>query len=182
MNFILAAVATLFLAACSTTPTKPPTYTPPPAAKVSDEESSTIDYQAIQRALHMERSSEELGYSEKSFNTCEMGYGYSRNKECRKAYLVVLNVRLLCRDSEGTISTVLTEADVTPIAGQNIRWNLKASSGTFQTDGLGYGQILTISPRSERKERVKLAAGNEFLYMRANEITKVITPKPWCSP
>ncbi|MBO9667638.1 MAG: hypothetical protein J7501_12595 [Bdellovibrio sp.] len=182
MKFIFVAVAMLFLVACSTTPSKTTTYTSPPAVAGPDQGNSQIDYQAIQRALHMERSSEELGYAEKSFNTCEMGYGYSRNKDCRKAFLVVLNVRLMCRDSEGTISTVLTEADVAPIAGQNIRWNLKATSGTFQTDGLGYGQILTISPRSERKERLKLAAGNEFLYMRANEITKVITPKPWCSP
>jgi hypothetical protein len=88
---------------------------------------------------------------------------------------------LLCRDSEGTISTVLTEADVTPIAGQTIRWTLKNVQGQFQTDGLGYGQIVALSPRPQKRERLKLTLGNEFLYMRANEITKVITPRPWCS-
>lgn len=178
---LLLLAALLALTACTTTPTAPtPSKIPPMAAEVG-EESSRIDYGAIQRTLHMDRSVEQLGVEEKSFNSCEMGYGFSRNRDCRTQYMVVLNVRLLCRDSEGTISTILTEADVTPIAAQNIRWNLKNLQGQFQTDGLGYGQIVAISPRSQKRERLKLALGNDFLYMRANEITKVITPRPWCS-
>jgi hypothetical protein len=46
---------------------------------------------------------------------------------------------------------------------------------------LGYAQITTVAPSPQIQQRVKLAVDNEFLYMRANEITKVITPKPWCN-
>ncbi|WP_413577688.1 hypothetical protein ACLVWU_04575 [Bdellovibrio sp. HCB290] len=179
MTYLLFA-ALLALTACTTTPTVAPSPVPPMATQVGDE-SSSIDAVAIQRALQLERNVEQLGIQEKSFNTCEMGYGYSRNKDCRTAYMTVLNVRLLCRDSVGTISTVLTEADVTPIAAQTIRWNLKNVHGEFITDGLGYGQLVALSYRSQKRERLKLSLGNEFLYMRANEITKVITPRPWCS-
>ncbi|QDK44501.1 MULTISPECIES: hypothetical protein [unclassified Bdellovibrio] len=180
MNLLLLA-ALLALTACTTSPTKPtPSKTPPMATEVG-QESSPVDPVAIQRALHLDRNVEQLGVEEKSFNSCEMGYGYSRNKDCRTMYMTVLNVRLLCRDTEGTISTVLTESDVTPIAGQTIRWSLKNVQGEYQTDGLGYGQIVALSPRSQKRERVRISYKNEFLYMRANEITKVITPRPWCS-
>ncbi|WP_413560329.1 hypothetical protein [Bdellovibrio sp. HCB209] len=178
---LLLLAALVALTACTTTPPAPsPSKTPPMATEIG-QESSQIDTMAIQRALRMERDVEKLGVEEKTFNSCEMGYGYPSNRDCRTQYMVVLNVRLLCRDSEGTISTILTEADVAPIAAQNIRWNLKNIQGQFQTDGLGYGQIVAISSRSQKRERLKLSLGNDFLYMRANEITKVITPRPWCS-
>ncbi|WP_413580679.1 hypothetical protein [Bdellovibrio sp. HCB288] len=181
MNFLILGALLAMLTACTTQQPAPPPSTTPPMSTQVGEESSSIDAVAIQRALHLERNVEQLGIQEKSFNTCEMGYGYSRNKNCKTAYMTVLNVRLLCRDSEGTISTVLTEADVTPIAAQTIRWSLKNVSGEFVTDGLGYGQIVALSYRPQKRERVRLALGNEFLYMRAHEITKVITPRPWCS-
>lgn len=178
---LLLLAALVALTACSTTPTGPPPSKTPPMATEIGQESSQIDYVAIQRTLNLQRPLENLGIDERNFNSCEMGYGYSRNQNCRTMYMTVLNVRLLCRDSEGTISTVLTESDVTPIAGQTIRWTLKNVQGQFQTDGLGYGQIVALSPRPQKRERLKLSLGNEFLYMRANEITKVITPRPWCS-
>lgn len=177
----LAALSFAFLSACSTTPKKESTAYTPSAPVPAEPESGRIDYNAIQTHLNLDRPAEQLGYSEKAFNTCEMGYGYSRSQNCHKEYFVVIHFRLLCRDSEGTISTVLTDADLTPIAGKDVRWNLKGVSGTLLTDGLGYGQIRTVSSSSQVRQRLKVAVGNEFLYMRANEINKVITPRPWCN-
>ena len=177
MKFLLLC-ALIFLAACTSTPKKE-TYTPP--AIEIPEDTSRIDYSALQSHLGLDRSQDELGYTEKAFNTCEAGYGFSRSQNCHQEYFVVLHFRLLCRDTEGTISTVLTDADTSPLAGRNVKWNLKGINGTSQTDGLGYGQIRITSPVSQKKQRVRIAIGNEFLYMRANEITKVITPLPWCS-
>jgi hypothetical protein len=173
--------ALFFLAACTSTPKKE-TYTPStPITTEAPEETSRIDYLALQTHLGLDRAPEDLGYTEKSFNTCEAGYGFSRSQNCHQEYFILLHFRLLCRDTEGTISTVLTDADTTPLAGRNVRWNLKGINGTSPTDGLGYGQVRMTSPISQKKQRVKIAIGNEFLYMRANEITKVITPLPWCS-
>jgi len=183
MKFLLRCTtfsALLFLMACSTTPKKEK-YTPAPVATEIPEDTSRIDYYALQSHLGLDRAAEELGYTEKAFNTCEAGYGFSRSQNCHQEYFVVLHFRLLCRDTEGTISNVLTDADTTPLAGRNVRWNLKGMDGTSLTDGLGYAQVRITSPISQKKQRVKIAIGNEFLYMRANEITKVITPLPWCS-
>lgn len=170
----------LLLAGCATTTTqKNSPVAEPPATHA---EADHIDYEALQHSLGLDRDSENLGYAEKSFNTCEAGYGYSRSRGCHKKVFVVLHFRLMCRDTEGTISTILTEDDVAPIAGKNVRWNLKGMSGDLTTDNRGYGQIRTVSSVSQQRERVRLMVGSEFLYMRSNEITKIITPRPWCYP
>lgn len=172
------------LAGCTTSgPHRPPEGSAPAARTGSaPAESGAVDYGALQRSLGLDRSTDELGYEEKPFNTCDAGYGYSQSHNCHREVFVVLHFRLVCRDSEGTISTVLTEMDVAPLAGRTVRWNLKGMSGTVVTDGLGYGQIRVVSPVSQKRERVRLAVGNEFLYMRAGEVTKIITPRPWCDP
>lgn len=178
MKFAITALV-LFLTACTSTPKKE-TYTPP-AYEEPVSTSPKIDYYALQAFLGMDRPPEELGYTEKAFNTCEAGFGFSRSQDCRTEYFVLLNFRLMCRDTEGTISTVLTDSDVTALSGRNVKWSLKGIDGTTQTDGWGYGQIRITSPISQKKQRVRLSVGSQFLYMRANEITKVITPLPWCS-
>lgn len=175
----LTSLSLLTLAACTTTPKQTATE-PSPSPSVTDESGTHIDLNALQSFLKMDRDSEQLGFSEKAFNTCDAGFGYSRSQNCHKEYFVVLHFRLLCRDTEGTISTILHDSDVEPIAGRPVRWQLKNISGTIVTDGLGYGQIKAVSKASQNKQRIRLAVGNEFLYMRSNEITKVITPRPWC--
>ena len=167
----------LFLAGCTSTPQRTsPEISRPPVA----DDSGRIDYDALQSHLGLDRSPEDLGYSERSFNTCEAGYGFSRSQNCHTQHFVVVHFQLMCRDSEGTISTILTDADLTPISRKSVRWNLKGLSGTVQTDGEGYGQIRITSRRSQKNERIKLAIANDFLYTRAGEIKRIITPRPWC--
>jgi hypothetical protein len=145
------------------------------------EEEAAVDYGALQRAMGMDIPIDNLGYSEKAFDTCQAGFGYSGTKDCHREYMVVINIQLQCRDSEGTVAQGVTNADLTPIAGRPVKWNLKRTQGKTQTDHEGFAQIMTVSARSPRTERLKIGVGNEFLYMRANEITRVVTPRPWCS-
>lgn len=178
LRIVFASIA-LLMTACTSTPTKKES----PAITAPVNEASFVerpDMNALQSYLNLDRGYDVLGYTEKSFNTCDTGYGYSRASNCRNLYYIVLQIRLLCRDTEGTISTILTDQDVQPIAGKSIRWGMRNLSGSMMTDGEGYGQIRVIAPMSLRRERVKITSANDFLYMRANEITKVITPRPWC--
>lgn len=169
-------VTVLVVTACTTAPKVEET----PIPKASTERVQGIDYVGLQRSLGMEIPAEELGYKEKSFNTCQAGYGYSSTHNCQRQYIVVINFQLQCRDSVGTVAEGVTNADLTAIANRPVRWNLKTTQGTTQTDSDGFGQIMTVATRSQRTERLKIAVGNEFLYMRANEITRVVTPRPWC--
>lgn len=177
MKLFLFVMFALLFVACASTPEKTP---PAPLPTVSESRESTIDLVALQTHLQLDRRPDELGYAERAFNTCQVGYGYSSVHNCRQQYFVVLNFRLSCRNSEGTVSYGLEESDLRPIADKGVRWNLKGLSGTAPTDGEGYGQIHVISDRSQKRERVKLAVGNDFLYMRANEVTRIVTPGSWC--
>jgi hypothetical protein len=186
-GFLLSLSVVFLFVACSSTPKVsevpniPRTYKPPPPLSTTSDSDPSIDYVGLQRELGLERAPENLGFLEKPFETCQAGYGYSSTQDCQRKYFVVIHFQLLCRDSEGTISTTLTSADMRPISGRPVNWTLKGSNGVLQTDSEGYGQIRVVNGKSQRAQRLKLAVGPEFLYVRAGEITRIVTPQPWCN-
>lgn len=152
-----------------------------PAVSAVSGEEENIDYPSIQRSLGLSREFTHLGYAEKAFNTCEMGYGFSRSQNCHKEIFAVIHFQLLCRDSQGTISTALARDDMEALAGRNVRWSLHKKSGAVVLDHDGHGQILMSFPQSPKYQRLKLAAGNDALYLKAGEIKRVVTPSNWCN-
>lgn len=186
MKKLIPIVMALTLYSCTSAPvaTKAPeASTPKPsvAPQVSSEpEVENIDYDALQGFLKLKRGYNRLGYAEKAFNTCEVGYGYSSTHNCRKLNFVVIHFQLMCRDSEGTVTEAVTAANIQPISRQPVKWTLKNAVGRTQTDSEGYGQIAIVSKISQRYERLKLTVGDDFLFMKAGEITQMITPKSWC--
>ncbi|WP_413289164.1 hypothetical protein [Bdellovibrio sp. HCB337] len=184
MRILLFAALCILTAACGSTPKQIESplmreKTTMPSEPV-DTSAPSVDYIGLQRALGMEIPTNNLGYKEKVFNTCEAGYGYSSTHNCHREYMVVINIQLQCRDSVGQVSEGVNNADLSPIASKTVKWNLKGTQGTSQTDFDGFAQIMTVSNMSQKQQRLKLAVGNEFLYMRANEITRVVTPRNWC--
>lgn len=182
----------LFLAACTSAPTKKNTIEPEesvPAPKVpmkasrpGFEKPISVDYDGLQRHLGLERELERTGFAEKSFSTCEVGYGYSSSKDCRKEFFVVINFRLMCRDSVGTVSTVLTEDDLMPLRRRSVTWLLQgAGTGEIQLDNEGYGQIKTTMATSGKKQRLKLTVDNDFLFLKAGEVKRIVAPGNWCN-
>ncbi len=168
---------------CSTVEKSQDTATPPPLSDRSgmEEEESTepqIDVFGIQRSLRMERSEDELGYKEKSFNTCAVGYGFSSTHECRQQFLAVAHFRLQCRDTEGTVSSA--DHILTPITSSSIKWSIGSATGTTKTDGAGFGQIVTVLPKSSRRERIRITSDSKFVIVRANEFGRFVVPRDWC--
>lgn len=145
-----------------------------------EELDENVDEFAIQKWLGMERSPLKLGYKEKSFNTCRAGYGYSQNKNCRQKHMVVIHYRLQCRESEGTVSRALTASDIRDIASTNVKWSLRNKEGISRTDSEGYGQIRAIFSGSQKSQRLRLGVDGELLYVRAGELTSIVTPGSWC--
>lgn len=178
-TFFVAALLSSTLVACASKETKddaPPVQAPPTGA---DESEPVIDTLGIQRALRLEIPTNDLGYREAGFNTCQMGYGYSSSQNCTRQTMSVVNFRLQCRDSEGTVSEAVGASNLRAISG-SVRFTLGGKSGVTTTDGEGYGQIVSIAAKSPKTSRLRLAYGNQFLYMRANEVTRVVVPKAWC--
>lgn len=151
------------------------------AIPLADTGLASIDYEMLQKSLGLDRDIHELGYEEKSFNTCEVGYGYSSNKNCRLEYLAVINFQLLCRDSQGTISTPLTREDMRPLNGRTVNWTLHGLRGSSRLDDDGHGQIKTVFKNSPKFQRLKLNVDSDNLYLRAGEIKRVVTPSNWCN-
>lgn len=139
-----------------------------------------VDYDGLQRSLGMTRPLADFGYMEKEFATCDVGYGYSSTHQCRKNVFVVVGFQLLCRDSEGTVSTTLRYDDMKPLASRTINWELNGDRGQILLDTQGRGQFRGVYSVSPRDQRLKITSRNDFLYMQAQAIKRIITPANWC--
>lgn len=139
-----------------------------------------IDYTSIQRLLKLDKSVTQLGYDERVFNTCKVGFGYSGTENCSGKFFVVIHFKLMCRNSEGTVSSQLQEEELIPVANQNLRWTIKNTSGELRTDSEGHGQVMLVAARSQRAERFRVSSSKDFLLMRAGDIKRLVVPSNWC--
>lgn len=157
---------------------------PPPAAKKRsiglDLNDYQIDYDGLQNYLKLQRRPSRLGFAQKAFNSCRVGYGLPKGEMCRKLYYNVVHFRLQCRDQEGTTSTVQTHVNTAPIAKQTLNWTLERAEGNVETDYEGFGQIRAITYKPAARQRLKISNGEDFLYLRAGDLTRVVTPPEWC--
>jgi hypothetical protein len=176
----------LFFAGCSSRPTRDDASTdasavssqPPATVPDGDRGEIHVDMDALERSLGLSGSNADLGYREKTFNTCNAGYGYSSSHDCRAQVMAVIRFRISCRESEGTESDV--DYQQTPVASSSLKWSLGTLKGSVITDSEGYGSIRTLFSSSNRNARLKLSLGNNFLAMRAVDIHRVVAPKSFC--
>lgn len=186
-NLLLVSLMTFLLAACSSkaprqdsqSPEYFPTYESKPVVAPEKVE-EVIDIRALQTSLRLDPSKEELGFKEKTFNTCQVGAGYSSSQNCRSLTMAVIHFQLMCRDSEGTVSEEVTSANLQPIANQPIKWTLGQLNNQIYTDSNGYGQIVFVASQSQRTQRLRLTSAKDFLAIRANEVRSLVAPKNWC--
>lgn len=178
-------IALLFLiSGCAT---KPQASFPVPVQKTQEFENEDgrrpkIDHDGLQTYLGLDRPATQLGYMEKSFPTCDVGYGYSSNRNCKTDYFVSIQFQLLCRDShEDSFTHALGANDMKPLKGSSVIWTLNQMSGKLVLDNDGRGQIKTIARNTQRQKRLKLNIANDNLYVKAGEINKIVTPANWCN-
>lgn len=169
------------ITACTSSQKSEPPPEPTPQFKGKPEE-VRVDIEGLKRSLGLDRSRGDLGYEEKRFNTCNAGFGYPR-ENCKQQVFISINFRLQCRDTTGTTSEVVTSAQMDPIANKQVSWQIGKTHSTTQTDSDGYGQINGVLAQTPapRGQRLRLSVGSQFVYMRAGEITRIVTPANWCS-
>jgi hypothetical protein len=138
-----------------------------------------LDLDALEQSLGLSGQVTDLGYHEKSFNTCTAGYGYSSSHDCRKQVMTVIRFRLSCRESEGTESDV--DYQQSPVYSNSLRWSLGNQKGNVATNTEGYGSIRALYPISNRGARLKITLGNNFLVVRAEDIRRIVAPNSFCS-
>lgn len=135
----------------------------------------TFDLPQLQRQLKMDRAPEDLGFSEKIFNSCHLP---RPSKKCGARYFTVLNVQLKCRDTEGTTDIVVT--NFTPLQSQQIIWRLGRAKGISRSDASGYSQILIVHAQSLRSERLVLTVSRQFLGIEVTQNHPLVLPRYWC--
>ncbi len=119
----------------------------------------------------MRRSVEDLGFAEKQFKDCNGG-------PCRSQFFSVVHFQLLCRDSEGTVSTA--PLTLTPLTSDRVTWQLGKFNGGTHTDRNGFGQFTLVSDRSNRGQRLILRIGKQFMGLTVSEVSKVVLPQNFC--
>lgn len=163
------------LAGCVT----PPKSAPPSVSDVYGE--IKVDYERLQTHLGLDRPIEDLGYFEKQFPTCEVGFGYPSNRQCIQEHFILIHFQLLCRQStQNTYYEAIDSYAMEPVRASRIRWSLDGRSGYVNLDDRGYGQIRTTGHRSLRNHRLKLVAGNENLRIKAGTLKQIVTTPSWC--
>ncbi|NJL24139.1 MAG: hypothetical protein HC902_02475 [Calothrix sp. SM1_5_4] len=147
-----------------------------PAAPIASEEDPLKNTRLLQDRLGMIREPDDLGFQEKSFNPCS--HGRAPAQGCKNQYFTVVHFQLLCRDSEGSVSTVPLR--LAPITSDRVSWKVGGRSGGTRTDKDGYGQLAVLSERSTRGQRLILRIGPQFVGLTVNEVSKIVLPKNFC--
>lgn len=183
-SLVFALTVTLLLGACSSLAPKKERQEKEGEKAVQKESplsptTPAIDMNGLERSLGMVRAEQDLGYSEQTFNSCEVGYGFSSSHNCRKLHFVVIHFLLQCRNSEGTESSVAYS--VQPIVTPQLRWTLgPAAQGVIPTTSGGYGRIRWISARPLKGQKLRLTHKGQFLILTAGDTRRIVTPKSWC--
>jgi hypothetical protein len=136
-----------------------------------------VDLIQLQTALGMERPVHSLGFSEKEFDSCRTRVKDGTTR-CGTRYFSVLNFKLSCRDSEGTVDTVVR--DTKPLVSDKVEFQLAGSRGTLQTDRDGYAQLKLVTLIPVRTQRLVITVGKQFLGKEISEVEQLILPNYWC--
>ena len=198
MKRLLILVTSIFLGACATAPKTEPylahAFDPGPAASAAPAANPVskvprapsekapfrhgYDMAQLQGQLGLARDAKDLGFAEKSFNGCRMGVKGDDGK-CGNRFLSVVNFRLVCRDSEETIQSMVT--NTTPLVSDKIRWKLSGIEGVTKTDSDGYGSVQVVSAKPAHGQRLVLIVGKQFLGVDISQVRQIIVPNYWCN-
>lgn len=170
------------LCQCSTTPKEPKIILPKSQSSYSTKGSGSdryndIDLNHLYMEMNMDHPVEDLGFQERSFDTCEVEANKSKKPFCQTLYVARLNFQVMCRDSTGTVERV----NLTPLARKRLRWKGGLKRGSTSTNSKGFGSLGFISRRPASHGHLYLYLGSKIARKRFQDNWKLILPKNWCS-
>ena len=121
-----------------------------------------LNLDQVQDALKMHYATENLGFRQKRFNPCGVD---RRQTNCKKKYFSVVNIRIQCRSSMGTVEHV-SNYELKPLAYKSISWKLGLYRGELQTDSGGFAQIRVITPGSSYNQNLRIRSEKHLLRLR----------------
>lgn len=136
-----------------------------------------IDVHALVNELNMNSPFNKIGFTEKSFNSCQVKSNRSRNPKCKRLFLGKVNYHVMCRRSTGTVEKV----SLRPLTKSLLRWKRGPYRGTTSTNSKGFGTIYYISRSPSRNKALYLYLGKKVARKRLQDMWKLILPNSWCS-
>lgn len=125
----------------------------------------------------MDQPINNLGFQEKSFNTCSIESNRSKSPHCQRLYVSRLNFQVVCRDSTGTVERV----NLTPLTSDRLRWKKQGGKrGLASTDNDGFGRLGFITKRPSEHGYIYFYLGSKIARKRFKDNWKVVLPKNWC--
>lgn len=119
----------------------------------------------------------QLGLQERTFNSCQEKF--KDGAKCGVRTLVSIGFRLMCRDSEGTVS--VTPRDLLPVINDQVQWKLAGQSGFVRTDGGGFAVLSAVTAGSVAGTRLVLIVGKQFLGIDTSDVGQIVVPIYWCT-
>ena len=121
----------------------------------------------------------EVGFRQKSFNDCQLPRYLRKAKKCSTQYLNVLNFRMRCRESSGTVESV-TQMELTPVQSRQVNWKIAGLKGLTTTTSEGYAQVRFISHRPMGRQQFLISSRGKIMGVSAREVRQFVLPNYWC--
>ncbi len=175
------------LCSCTTSPTtRPSTPTTPRSSSPHEAPGgygrvtppAELDLNDLSDRLQMGRSSADLGFQHKAFNTCRLGVE-NPGAPCRDLYYNDLRFRLQCRATEGTVEHV-SNFELTPLYTNSLKWQVGPQSGHIPTSPDGFGHLRWISTTPNHNARVIFKSKTHSLSQAPSQLSRLILPNYWC--
>lgn len=145
--------------------------------------SPQLDYESLQSRLGLRPAPSSTGFWEERFDACDLGDALHTLEpplvDCHRAYFTLIHFQLSCREDVET-QEILTESDLQPVKNRRLSYALGRIQGASLTNARGEGVIRAIHGASLRRAHLRISTGKDFLMVRANEVTAIVTPPQWC--
>ena len=182
-NLLTILLALLVGSSCSSVIKRPDSDSSPKPRSQSIEKpkAAQLDKKQLTKQLGLYRDKTEIGFKQITFNDCSIPRQFRKNSECSTQFLAMINFRMRCRDSEGTVEQQVTNYELTALTSDNIKWDLGSLSGTTKTDSRGFGQVIVRSWSRVDNKQFRLTANGQIMGVSAKQVRQFVLPKYWCN-
>lgn len=131
------------------------------------------------QSIGMDMPVTETGFHQKSFNDCQLPRHLRKTGQCATQYLNILNFRMRCRDSSGTVESV-SRMELTPIRSRRVNWKIADLNGFTTTSPNGYARVRFLSHGPIGKKQFIVSSNGKIMGVSAEEVRQFVLPNYWC--
>ena len=154
-------------------PSTSPTRQSRPAKK-------SVDKVKLAKSLGVYKDIEDIGFHQVSFNDCSIPREFRKGSACSTQYLSVINFRMRCRNSEGTVEQQVSNYELEPMVSSDVRWGVGKLEGSTATDNRGYGRAIVRSHNPIGAKQFRLTANGQVMAVTARLVRQFVLPRYWC--